>query len=1145
MTTTIGYVILAHQDPHLVARLARLLLANDGVVAIHYDLSTNPDDFATLRASLEDDADRIVWPKRVRVAWGEWSIVQATLNALEAIAASGASLDFVHLMSGTDYPIRPLAEFRDYLERHKGTEYIECADMMSENWVKGGLTHERYQYRHYFNWKSHTAFFDRSWVLQRALGLKRSFPKGLRPHLGSQWFTLSWSSARAVLAAGRDRRLTSFFRTVWIPDEMFIQSVIGSAEVARPKGPILTLYQFTETGVPVVYCNDHAEYLARQPFFFARKISPHANRLRDALDDYVSGARPVTRFPDKAFGVRTKEYQRHLEKWGAPRAGVRLLGYEKDHWRGDLVYQEAPILAVYGASHAELRAVAALLNRTGRYFCHGALFHPDRIEFAGDAASYAGYAKDDLALRDDRRRNFLRDVAQEASEDVVVGFLAPWTMDEHVRDRMIWSGFSRNVIVRGNMMRAFHEYLERRAAADEAEIAADCERTFAPEAGENGTSAGKTAVVSPEEFHEFEKEYTSYYADVWTGFNDAGAKFTEIDLLSDGWARALIEFLQTDDVAPPKLARAYAKTFTNKALCKEVVPVDPAGRHIANARELLDYIPDHNRRIAHLKDFARGGMYGLERPILAIFGASHEELRAVAALLNRTGRFLCHGALFHPDHIEFAGDAARYAGYAKNDLALRNDEGRNFLGDVARQAGDDVVVGFLAPWTMDERVRDRMAWFPSSRNLIVRGNMMRAFQEYLERRAAADKEEAVGTFALEPAEDRTGTEKTTVVSPEEFHEFEKEYTSYYADVWREFNDAGAKFAEIDLLADGWGRALIEFLQTDDVAPPKLTRAYATMFTKKALCEELAPIAPSGRLIANAREFIDYIPDDHRRVAHLKDFARERLSQGERPVVAILGASREEINFIAKILEHAGHVLSCDRRAPEQADLARDDFFYEGLGKKPSISQERDELSNQNSTEDENHELVVLVPWTAAADEAGELAIWNASSRVIIVRGNIIRALLEYRAQFADDSRGSSESSSDAGEFISMKEFQEFIERHAKYYDEKLEACRATEVDFSEIDLMNGDWIRELINFIEVGDLQEDGLRVRVLQQAEFLSNPFPKVRNSFRLISLISEENRRNAHLVALKGARRRSAAIASESPARGDRVLLAADFEA
>ena len=48
----IAYIILAHADPHNVARLAARLAAAGGAVAVHYDLKAPAAEFADLEAQL-------------------------------------------------------------------------------------------------------------------------------------------------------------------------------------------------------------------------------------------------------------------------------------------------------------------------------------------------------------------------------------------------------------------------------------------------------------------------------------------------------------------------------------------------------------------------------------------------------------------------------------------------------------------------------------------------------------------------------------------------------------------------------------------------------------------------------------------------------------------------------------------------------------------------------------------------------------------------------------------------------------------------------------------------------------------------------------------------------------------------------------
>ena len=63
--------------------------------------------------------------KREKVYWGAYSIVKATINGFEAIVASNNSYDFINLLSGQDYPIKPLDEIHGFLEANAGKAFME------------------------------------------------------------------------------------------------------------------------------------------------------------------------------------------------------------------------------------------------------------------------------------------------------------------------------------------------------------------------------------------------------------------------------------------------------------------------------------------------------------------------------------------------------------------------------------------------------------------------------------------------------------------------------------------------------------------------------------------------------------------------------------------------------------------------------------------------------------------------------------------------------------------------------------------------------------------------------------------------------------------------------------------------------------
>jgi hypothetical protein len=84
-----------------------------------------------------------------------------------------------------------------------------------------------------------------------------------------------------------------FFRTTWIPDETFFQTLVRHLiprEQIRSR--TLTFLMFTDYGMPVTFHNDHYDLLLGQDALFARKISPEATELKARLGEvYASTAR--------------------------------------------------------------------------------------------------------------------------------------------------------------------------------------------------------------------------------------------------------------------------------------------------------------------------------------------------------------------------------------------------------------------------------------------------------------------------------------------------------------------------------------------------------------------------------------------------------------------------------------------------------------------------------------------------------------------------------------------------------------------------------------------------------------------------------------------------------------------------------------
>ncbi len=283
---TIAFILLCHRDPEAVIRQARQLAAAGDRVAIHLDARAPRADHARLRTAFGADPLVRLVPRPLRCGWGDWSLVQATLNGLETALAAFPEATHFYLLSGDCGAIKTA----DYAHRQLDAaplDHIESVDFFDAGWIRTGMTEERLIYRHPFNERRQPRLFGAALELQKRLRLRRGLPAGLRMMIGSQWWCLRRGSVEAVLGFIRQRRdVVRFFRHSWIPDESFFQTLVRhlvpDAEISS-RSP--TFLMFSDYGMPVSFHDDHYDLLLGQDALFARKIDPGASGLKARLGD--------------------------------------------------------------------------------------------------------------------------------------------------------------------------------------------------------------------------------------------------------------------------------------------------------------------------------------------------------------------------------------------------------------------------------------------------------------------------------------------------------------------------------------------------------------------------------------------------------------------------------------------------------------------------------------------------------------------------------------------------------------------------------------------------------------------------------------------------------------------------------------------
>lgn len=280
----IAYILLCHKDPQAIIRQAERLTAVGDYMVIHFDASASRSDYQAIREALADNPSVTFPAKRVRCGWGEWSLVEATLLAVQAAVTAFPRATHFYMLSGDCMAIKTGQYIQKFLDDND-CDFVESFDFFESDWIKTGWREERLYYRHWFNERTQKTWFYRSFKLQRWLKLTRRPPKDIQVMIGSQWWCLRRRTVEWVLQFCKDRPdVVRFFKTTWIPDETFFQTLVRHVVPGNEiQSRTLTFLMFTDYGMPVTFYNDHYDLLLSQDFLFARKISPEARDLKRRL----------------------------------------------------------------------------------------------------------------------------------------------------------------------------------------------------------------------------------------------------------------------------------------------------------------------------------------------------------------------------------------------------------------------------------------------------------------------------------------------------------------------------------------------------------------------------------------------------------------------------------------------------------------------------------------------------------------------------------------------------------------------------------------------------------------------------------------------------------------------------------------------
>jgi hypothetical protein len=301
----IAYLIIAHNTPNHLGRLVRALDRSDAAFFIHIDQKSDLSEF---RNQLLDRHITLL-KDRVAVYWGDFSDVEATIRLIKETLGCCPSVNYLALLSGSDYLLRSPQYIENFFLRNNGRQFINLVPVPC---VQVGKPLDRFQ-RFWFKTPYDNQFIVRVVArlndLNRQLNLinrdyKKVF-KGLEPFGGSQWWALTADACRHILEF-IDRRpdVLKYFKNVYLPDESFFHTIIGNSEFAKNVTRNLTFTDWSRPeGGPALIDMNHLrsfakmdtiiadDFYGRGELLFARKFPDDSSQLTDFIDTQMINRR--------------------------------------------------------------------------------------------------------------------------------------------------------------------------------------------------------------------------------------------------------------------------------------------------------------------------------------------------------------------------------------------------------------------------------------------------------------------------------------------------------------------------------------------------------------------------------------------------------------------------------------------------------------------------------------------------------------------------------------------------------------------------------------------------------------------------------------------------------------------------------------
>jgi hypothetical protein len=222
--------------------------------------------------------------KQYKVYWGGLNHCKSILLLIKEAVNKG-NYDYFHLITCSDFPIKPLSEFKSFFEQHKEQSFMEYFKLPRENWwLNGGEDRIRFYWFgvDFFDMRKWRKFHNYSIKIQRKiLKIKRIFSFfNANLYGGATYWSLHNNAVKELLNYLKENpKYLNRFKYTAIPEEIIFPTILLNLQnVAIQNNTLRYIDWQLNQSSPKILTIDHFDNIIKSDCLFARKFNKEKSK---------------------------------------------------------------------------------------------------------------------------------------------------------------------------------------------------------------------------------------------------------------------------------------------------------------------------------------------------------------------------------------------------------------------------------------------------------------------------------------------------------------------------------------------------------------------------------------------------------------------------------------------------------------------------------------------------------------------------------------------------------------------------------------------------------------------------------------------------------------------------------------------------